>query len=81
MSYFSFTMVDEGGGYKDARTYELSTEDMTRIVWAYDKCFACDGDQKAIFTAMAQALMATLVDHTHQYELTKPRNPIVPKPE
>ena len=81
MSYFTFTMVDEGGGYKDARTYTLSDDDMARIVWACDKCFACDGDQKATFDAMSQALMGLLVDYAHQYELTKPRNPIAPKPE
>lgn len=80
-STFTFSIVDEGAGYKDSRSFSLSDEEMARIVWAYDKCFACDGDPKTAFDVIATRLMAVLVDYAHSYEMAQPRNPIVVKPE
>lgn len=81
MTGFTFTIVDEGGGYKDSRSFALDDADMARIVWAYDQCFHCDSDPKAVFEVIATRLMAVLVDHAHSYEMAQPRIPIVPRPE
>lgn len=81
MTGFTFSIVDEGGGYKDSRRFALDDADMARIVWAYDKCFHCDGDPKAVFDVIAARLIAVLVDHAHSYEMAQPRIPIVPKQE
>lgn len=81
MTGFTFTIVDEGGGFKDSRAFALDDADMARIVWAYDKCFGCEGDPKAAFDVIAMRLMAVLVDFAHSYEMAQPRIPIAPRPE
>lgn len=81
MSKIRITVVADKEGIKEEREYAFSDIDLGRILWAYDMCFACNGDQKQIVTAMVKRMIATLVDHAHEYERSQPRDPIVPKPE
>ena len=79
MSRITFTIVAEKDGIKAERTYSLGDVDMGRIIWAHDTRFNCQGDPEAIITAMVQNMIMRVIDHTHEYELNQPRNPIQPR--
>lgn len=81
MSRITFTIVAEKDGIKAERSYSLGDVDMGRIIWAHDTCFNCQGDPEAIIDAMVSNMIMRVIDHTHEYEMTMPRNPIQPKVE
>lgn len=81
MSQITIIIVAEKDGIKAERTYRFDNVDMGRIIWAYDSCFNCDGDPDAIIDALARGMIMRAIDHTHEYEMTMPRNPIQPKIE
>lgn len=79
MSRITFTIVAEKDGIKAERTFSFGDVDMGRMIWAHDACFNCQGDPDAIIDAMVKIMIMRAIDHTHEYELNQPRNPIQPR--
>ena len=81
MSGFSFSITCDAAGFKGAQSYSITDEEMQRLMWCFDHSYACGGNEKKMFAAMAEWISVKLIGHVHGYELHTPPNPIVPKPE